>query len=384
MIIRSIRRFFEGRVKFSAQGGFEDLFLRACRDRNAALFRLRIAHGIITAETKTGDAEKIRCAAADAGMELVFSGRRGFGALLSGYRMRFGIPIGLAAAALVFQILASVLWSVEISGCRAVREEDVSRALNVMNVKKGTFLTHIDCAEIEYTLSLLDPAVARVTVNLAGCKLFVDISERVIPPEIRKGNRYCNIIALRDGEVLRADFLAGEGTVHPGDAVCKGDLLVEGRQTLLSGEERLFEAKAHVIARTKHELSCQTAQNVNVSQVRKVKDRFSVCFFGLLFPPAHVGAKEIASYLCSKNSVFPVGLMRSRETDCEAFRAELSAARAELICITDLAAAALRDLENAAVVNAEVRLLPEGQICADACFICEEDIAQQQFFQTAQ
>lgn len=383
MLLSELKKFFEGRVYFRATEGFSELFLNTCRAKGAKLRDIFVADDSVLASVKYSEYKRVLKGADMSGMTLEITKRSGFPALFQKYKTRLGIPAGILFAAVIIQILSGILWSVEISGLENIKEEEFSAFLDSCGAKKGTFLVNIDCNEIELLAENLSPVIMRVTVNLIGSKLYVEVFERELPPDMTDLNIFGNIVAEKDGEVLSADILSGVSYVKAGDAVVKGDLLAGGVQELSDGSTRLLRAQAIIIARTKTMFSCQTALKINVKKPEKMSDSKSVYFFGLVFPPQQ-GSTSSATYLSTLSSIFPIGVLRTRTTEFYEDTVQLSEAQAKLICITDLAFTAFQTLGDTYVAERYITSSVDSKYAVDAQFFCEEDIAKEQLFEVVE
>ena len=67
-----------------------------------------------------------------------------------------------------------------------------------------------------------------VKARIEGSKLKVSAVERQSPPSIISEDSPCNLVAKRDGEVIRVYTTAGTSVVKKGDMIRKGQILVKG------------------------------------------------------------------------------------------------------------------------------------------------------------
>ena len=379
-MFQKLIHFFTGRISFAADNGFETLFINTCKREGAELTDIIFTENGITASTRFRNYEILMRAAQESGMELRDIKKYGLPSILRRYKARLGIPVGLLISAAILLLLSNMLWSIEVTGLKTINEHAFLSYLEEENVKPGIFLMNVNCREIASVTEHYGKNILRASVNLIGCKLFIDIEERTPPPQINAENRYCNIIAAKDGEILKADVFAGEARIKTGDAVCKGDILVGGTRETAEGEHRFLEAKAQILARTRTFISCQTAFLINVESINAVKDRYTVSFFGVQLPHK---TEEIASggYLSSATGGFPIGILRSRETQFTTDVKELNLQESFLISVTDLAAKAFLALKSKKVVSQSISIEKGDQLCVDAQFYCEEDIALPQYFE---
>ena len=375
-----LKRYLKGDCSITVKGGFPDLFLRICAEEKAALRNVFVQGGRVTVQVNRRYREAVSRAARRSGMEIENETLFGLYYTFERYRTRVGIPVGLVLAVLILKLLSSMLWSVEVQGLSTVNEEDFMRFLTEENVKKGTYLMRLDCNEIEEKIERYNASVLRATVNLVGCRMYIEVHERELPPEIDDTDRYCNVIAAKGGEVIKADILAGAGSVKPGDLLNKGDLIAAGVIELKNGSVRYLEAKANVIAKTENEYSASVIRTLSVRKTEKIRDRFSLYFFGFVFPPCEPEHANII-WLSTRDTVFPAGIVRQRVTKLTKPYTVLTQEQCRLLAMDRVAVAAANGLGGKTVRSCTVSFHNENMFRIAARFICEENIARQQYFE---
>ncbi len=380
MIADILKRYLKGEYRFTVKGGFSDDFLKECALEKVVLKNVLVQGNRVIGHVSRRDRQAVARAAERSGMEIESETKFGLYYTLERYKARVGIPAGIVIAVLLLKLLSSMLWSVEVRGLSTINEEDLMRFLADANVGKGTFLLQVDCNEIEETIERYSPFVKRATVNLVGCRMYIEVQERELPPEINGMDRYCNVVAAKDGVVLKADILAGDGNVKAGDVLQKGDLIAAGIVELKNGGVRYLEAKANVIAETESVFSAAVALPASVSQTEKIHDRFALYFFGVVFPRMDA-EKANVRWLSAGETVLPAGILRQRQTEPSQSPAQLQYAQARLLALDSVAVAAVNGLCGNRVRSCTVIQFAEGSLYIVAQFMCEENIAQQQYFE---
>ena len=378
-MFEKIYRFLRGTISFNAYEGFQELFLNECKKEKIALTDVVLDQTKINANIRYGDYDKLLHAAGKSGMVLGDVQKYGLPAFLRKHKKRIGIPVGLLLASVILVTLSSILWSIEVTGLKTINLQEFSAYLEKNGVKTGSFTTTINCNEIESLIQGYGENILDTTVNLVGCKMFISVRERETGAAVKEEKQYCNIIAAKDGEILKADVFAGQCLVKPGDAVLKGDLLASGLTHTPGGEPYCVEAKARILARTIFSVSCQTAERININRIAEVKNKYHLLLFSLTLPrqPERVSSAE---YLSTDTGVFPLGLIRSARTKMEQQFMELTSQESFLISVTDLAVTAAQRLYGMHISGCSIRIENGAQICVDAQFYCEEDIAEQEYF----
>ena len=111
---------------------------------------------------------------------------------------------------------------------------------------------NIDVYDIENKILRSNDEIMWVKARIEGVKLKVDVIERQSPPIIITDATPCNLIANKEGIVVRVFTTEGTAMVKSGDTIQKGDLLVKGEQGK-EGSEYTVHAQGEVIAKTFYE-----------------------------------------------------------------------------------------------------------------------------------
>ena len=385
MQLEKLERIARGYVRFTVTDGFAETFFCECKKREVSLFCISSVNGGISATIKKESLSTLYDCAKKAGMNVHINKRAGLPYLLSRYRFRVGIPVGFFVGLLIFLLLTSVVWNIEISGNEAISEYDIFDVLNKHNVKVGCFTDNVDCKAIELELQEHIDGILVATVNIFGCKIFVDITEGILAPEVTDENQYTNIIAAKDGEIVRFDVLAGEGELSIGMPVIKGDLLVSGVEELKDNTVRYVHAKALVVARTSTVISTSTALNFDALAISDISDRYLFYLFGLKIPLwfASGGANvyENKYFADTKNTVFPLGIIRENTRESGNVSISLSEEQGRLICLNDFALKVSQELISSVIVDVTGAFSVSNQIKIECKYSCEENIADELIFE---
>lgn len=385
MLIECIKYIICGQTFFSADEGFPDDFLSLCQMSGVTVKNIRMTSVSMTGSVCSADTEKVFDAAGKSGMRVFVEKETGIPVLIRFFKRRFGIPAGIIAAFLIYCILSSVIWSVEINGCVYSDADAVMEALSECGIRRGAFRCNADTFAAGYVVESVSDAIYRAAVNMAGCRIIVDIVENTPAQNIQGTEVYSNLVASRGGEIIKADILAGTGEVKKGDVVVKGDLLVNGVTELKDGSVIFADSKAHIIARTSHMINCFITDSPEVYKVIKRRDHWSPYLFGLYLLAAADSSDTFVSreeyFADNSQTVFPVGFIRQRETVLEKQTEKLSENRKKLVCLYDLARNACSQLCGLKNPSRKIKINIEEMFNIEAEFICEEDIVLKQYFE---
>ncbi len=381
------KRFFEfiyGKVSFSVKNGFEDIFLSYCRLSGAQLFDMKKTENGLEAEVRYGDFDDIMKASEKSGMSLTVKKRYGLPYIFYRYRKRLGIPAGVFIFAVIIRILTLMIWSVDISGNNEISTEELMQCLSANGVKTGVFSDSIQKEDAEFILYSEFEELSWVKLYITGCRVFVDVREREKELAGEDKNMYSNIVAAKDGEVVRADIFSGEGKIYPGTAVVMGDMLVGGVITFTDGSVKFVNSSARVLARTKNKLSVSTALKITAAEPQSYRERKSLYFFGITVPFGKSVKENCFTsdkrYFESADIVFPIGIYTDYTFSLTNTQIELSTAKASLIAFYDFSSASLALYSSAQVLERKIQLSFNSQANIEAEYLCIEDIALEKSF----
>lgn len=176
------------------------------------------------------------------------------------FRRRYALLAGLAACIALLIVNSLFIWDFEVSGNDTVSDEKILRVLAENGVRRGTFVHSFRSQDIcNRTLPEL-PELSWLTVNVRGCRAYVVVRERVLPPEIVNHRSPTNIVSKRAALVTRVLALDGRAMVQKDAIVQKGQLLISGVAEISdvmqpNAPTRFLAGKGEVWGRTWHELS---------------------------------------------------------------------------------------------------------------------------------
>ncbi len=380
MIFDRAADFFKGTVEFCVTDCFFGMFIADCRRRGVPLKNVKKVENSLFGETELRYFGTLTEAADAAGANIEVRRTYGLPVILMRYRRRCGVAVGLAAALVMMLYFSSVLWSVDISGVDKSEIYLVRTALEKCGVCRGTPLHRVNADEAEELLDTLSPNIQRASVNIIGNRAYVEIFEREVITETDGDFLYSDIVAAKDGEVLKADIFQGQSAVKDGQTVKKGDVLVKGTVEMKDGKVRYTESKARIIARTDTDISVSSAKTLYADAVTERRNFYSVRFFGFTVPVTQ-GAKTEQSYgneylMNTADTVFPIGIVRRSALYTEKRDIVLSDGEAYLMCAADFAALLHDRLLDKNIVSVVQSVKNGDSVVIEANAVCEEDICE--------
>ncbi len=377
--------YLTGYVGFSAEGGSPARFLQAAADSGIPLWHVRREGITLSACCAARHYARLRRPARRAGLRLHLTGRRGLEFHLRRLRGRSGLAVGLVLSLLLWQLLSCRIWAVTVNGNDTLPEDSVRRTVQEWGVYVGAPIKTLDIETIRLEALCRVEGVAWLTVNLEGSVAHVELLESDPPIDIRTTDPPSNLIAARDGWILRTEIYGGEALVRPGDAVAAGTLLVSGA-TIADKSLLLRRSVGRVIARTERELSVAVPFAEECLLPGPSAYRVSFMFFGWEIPlytpsplPDLTETRQDDRLLTFRGLPLPLGLRHRQITSLIPSPVTRTGEQAYTEAVRRLRAREAAELSASRVLESRYICETVNQTCIlTGYYICEEDIAREQ------
>lgn len=194
-------------------------------------------------------------------------------------KSKFFLTIGGGIFVILLLYFSTFVWSIEITTKQNVSPYEIRQQLYSLGIKPGISKKDIDFKEVEKKLENINSDILWLRARVEGSTLKIAIEEKVNPPEIKE-EKYGNLVAKMDGEVSRVYAFSGRATVHSGEYVRAGDIIIEG---INGKEEEPYEVVPDgvVMANTFYEKSM--VATVNGTELKRSGEKDSdiyLTFFG--------------------------------------------------------------------------------------------------------
>ncbi len=193
--------------------------------------------------------------------------------LIRRYRKRLGIPIGLLLFLMLAKLSTMYVWEVTVSGNDRISDGEVIESLGELGCSVGSYIPSIDFYSICHEFILSNDEVSWISVNMIGTTAQVEIIERRGKDGMEEeGNGTpTNLIAAREGVVVRVETASGETLVSAGETVGKGQLLINGVVGVGPEEEGRF-----VLVRSRGKVYAETERTLQIAvPLKSVKKTYS-------------------------------------------------------------------------------------------------------------
>ncbi|MCI2057363.1 MAG: sporulation protein YqfD [Oscillibacter sp.] len=258
MLLDKLTNRLQGEVCLRAECAYPERVLNLCGARKLAFWDVEwLSATEFRCRMSRRDYHALRQCTEKLGCTLHAEKRQGIPFFLGRLRRRQALFLGAAICALALFFSSFFIWDFTIEGNTTVPDEEILRVLQENGIRLGTFGLEIDGEDLRNHVLLELPELSWIAVNVSGCQAQVQVRERVPAPERADRVTPMNVVARRDGLVLRVSTLLGEPCVLPGTTVTAGQLLISGIQDTEPYAPRIVAGTGNVTARTWYTLTAQ-------------------------------------------------------------------------------------------------------------------------------
>jgi similar to stage IV sporulation protein len=256
LLLLRIWNYLRGYVIIIVEGYFIEKFMNICTRRQILLWDV-IAQGGQLAVMKMSirGFKLIRPVARKTRCRVRLLKKIGLPFVFNRYRRRKAFFAGAVLFMALMYIMTSFIWSVEISGNKKLKTDELEKTLAKYGVKTGVLKYRIDANKAVTGMMLDNDDISWISINVRGTKVRVEVRERIEIPYIIPRHIPCDVVAEKDGIIKRVIATEGIEAVGEGDSVRKGQVLISGSIPLKEGNNRFkkVHAMGTVIARTWYE-----------------------------------------------------------------------------------------------------------------------------------
>ncbi len=246
----------QGQVHIQVETAFPERVLNLCAARGLAFWDLEWkSPTTFTCRLGRRDLSALRRSVKGKDCTVTVVRKEGVPFFLGRFRRRYVLLAGLALSAAALFFGSFFIWDLTVEGNETVTEERILRALEKNGVSIGTFGFSLDGEDIRNHVLLEIPELSWISVNVSGCRAYVQVRERVPVPERVDERTPSNVVARRAGLVRQVRALDGVACVLPGTSVEEGQILISGVEDTDTFGARILAGRGTVTARTWYSLS---------------------------------------------------------------------------------------------------------------------------------
>ncbi|MDI6601706.1 MAG: sporulation protein YqfD [Thermoanaerobacteraceae bacterium] len=224
-----IFRYIAGHARLKVIGLSIEKFINRAQSSDIILLDIkRNKYREVTFRVNRYDTEKVKKIAEQLGLEVEIIKESGLLYYLQCFLKHRSFASGMLIFILLLYLSTSFVWAVEIKGNEEIATEELEEIVEELGVKPGVLKSVIDHDRFILELLNREKRLSWAEIEIKGVKARISVAEGKGPPEIIDYSVPCNIVAEKDGFLVKLLPLNGEKAVEDGNAVKKGQVLVSG------------------------------------------------------------------------------------------------------------------------------------------------------------
>ena len=166
----------QGQVRIRVETPFPERVLNLCGARNLAFWDMEWeSETAFTCRLNRRDYYALRRAVKQLDCRLTVVRKEGVPFFLGRFRRRHALLAGLALCSALLFFGSFFIWDFTVEGNQRVTDEEILRALQRQGVGIGTFGISLDTEDIRNHVLLEIPELLWITVNVSGCRAYVEV-----------------------------------------------------------------------------------------------------------------------------------------------------------------------------------------------------------------
>ncbi len=246
------------------------LLMQACLDYGIEMYHIRECGETLSFRLPLGEKKRAESIFVNKGILFQRGDMRGVAGGVCRVARHPGIICGIVLSLLLWFWLSGMIWEVRIVSPADMDEDQVRSVLANCGLYEGARVSSVNADEVVANYLLADRDAAFATVHLSGVVAEVEIIPQENREEPEKTGTPCNIVATKDALITDITVYAGRALVKPGETVTKGDVLVSGVVTDVTGT-RLVAARADVRGEHRETIMIEVPETVTCTHVTRIK-----------------------------------------------------------------------------------------------------------------
>ena len=382
-MVSRMMRWVPGWVQVEAEGGYPERLLNAVTVARISVWGVRRRGERLRFSCLAGDYRGLRPMARKACVRMRVRYKRGLPFWRHRYRHRKGLLVGLALYLLVLAWLSPRIWVIEVSGNTVTSTEAILAAAAQRGVVLGARMDAVDVKGLQIGGTKDMPTVSFITVNPSYNVARIEVIEREESPPSLDLSQPSDMVALRDGRILRMEVYSGQKLVREGEAVTAGTRLVTGRVETELGE-KLYRSYGEIWAETRRQITISVPLTYDyvepTGEVICQPTLHLFCWQIPLYSNTPLQAQSLQyqafHYLTIKGTVLPLGVVNTYVMPAKTVTATRTEAEAQVLAEAQLAEkeAALFAPDSYEETGRQGRI-EDGVYLLCVEYLCRENIA---------
>ena len=218
-----------GYVDIQVEGYFIEKFINICISKKILLWNIKKdKNNLLYANISIQDFKRISKIAKQTKCRVKIKSKKGLPFWLHKYKKRKIFAIFLCIIFVAIWSLSNFIWNIQIEGNVNISNEEIQELVQKEGIKIGKLKSEIKTKSIINKMRLERDDLAWVGIEIKGTNAIIKVVEADKKPEIINEDEYCNIVANKEGVIVKVNALNGTSLVKEGDVVKQGTVLIGG------------------------------------------------------------------------------------------------------------------------------------------------------------
>lgn len=232
-------KYLQGYVRVRLSGYAPERFLNLCSNHNILIWNLEYHEEQYEFCISLRGFRQLKPMLRKTRTKLIIIERTGLPFVMRRYRKRKLFFAGVMLCCTLLYVMSLFVWKIEVNGNLHETDNGIIKFLEEKQVYHGLLKSKIDCEKIEEDLRAGYDDIIWASAKLKGTMLIIDIQENLATNQQAqekqsKSGEPSDLIADKEAEIYSILTRAGTPQVVKGMQVKPGDLLVEGKNSVLN------------------------------------------------------------------------------------------------------------------------------------------------------
>lgn len=251
MFVKILIYYMLGYVNVTVEGFFIEKFINTCICKRILFWNTKRTKSMVfSACIGVKDFRDVAKIAQKCKCKIKINYKKGLPFLLNKYRKRKIFAVSLVIIVALIIITSNFIWNIEVVG---VDDENLKNEITELIKKDGVYIgknkNKINLQNLINDIRIERDDIAWVGMQIKGTNLLIEIVKADNKPEIVDESDYCNIVAKKDGIIVKVQAQNGTPVVKEGDVIKSGDVLIKGEMEGKFTGTRLVHSQGEVLAK---------------------------------------------------------------------------------------------------------------------------------------
>lgn len=236
------KAFFKGSVRIRMTGCEPERFFNLCGHHHLELWEITEHQGCYEMNLLPEDFFRLPPICRKSGVKIRIQKKQGLPFFYQRSLKRKAFFIGFFLCLTVLFTLSQFVWNIRVEGNYANSTQTILNSLNAEGIRHGIWKKQVDCSRTASYLREQFPNLTWVSARIEGTQLVLAVKENVDGYVIEeKADDPQNLVAKKEGTVVRIITRNGIPQVLPGDTCKAGDILVKGEIPLVNDSGETYD-----------------------------------------------------------------------------------------------------------------------------------------------